>query len=79
MKGRKSDEATPLFMAARNGHLEVVKALLEAHGVTNCVELNWWETHKIASKRGGGDVDQLSEADRVGVRHRGRYIWAKEL
>ena len=37
---------------------------------------SWW---CWTSKRGGGDVDQLSEADRVGVRHRGRYIWAKEL
>ena len=28
-----------------------VKELLEGHGITNCVELNWWETYKIKTKR----------------------------
>ena len=31
-----------------------VKALLRAEGVTNCVELDWWQKHTIRCPRGSG-------------------------
>eukprot|EP01032_Pedospumella_encystans_P018231 gene18231-20760_t len=36
-----------------------VKAIMKDFGVTNCIELDWWQSHTIASPSTGNDVEVI--------------------